>query len=399
MSIPHNSDFHHGLLGRRDAHTVAFFVRMLFSCLVDADFLDTEQFMSPGRTAERPTWPADVIARMEQALDAHMTSVEPEPTALNIERARVRESCLAAADGRPGLFSLTVPTGGGKTLSSLAFALRHARLHGLRRVIYVIPFTSIIEQNAAVFREVFRSAGHELADPVVEHHSSLDAGTETAASRLAAENWEAPLVVTTSVQFYESLFAARTSLCRKLHNLAKSIIILDEAQTLPVDYLEPCLLVLRELTTHYGSTVVLCTATQPAIQRRDDFSIGLDDVQEIIPDHRQLYANLKRVTVEDLGRVEDKPLSEQITQNDQVLCIVNSAGSSSPRFSTPRGLRASSCRSGSWAVPRSPSTFATCSSGRSRFEVRSPAISRTSGGRSIRSRPDDCDRSSTARCH
>ena len=143
------------------------------------------------------------------------------------------------------------------------------------------------------------------------------------ASRLATENWNAPLVVTTSVQFYESLFAARTSRCRKLHNLTKAVVILDEAQTLPVDYLEPCLRVLRELTTHYGSTVVLCTATQPAIQRRDDFSIGLDDVQEIIPDHRQLYANLKRVIVEDLGQVKDARLSERIIENQQVLCIVN----------------------------------------------------------------------------
>ena len=316
-------DFVAGALERREAHSIAFFVRMLFSCLVDADFLDTEEFMSPARTAERPTWPPDILSRMERSLDAHMAGIACEPIPVNIERGQVRESCLAAAEGRPGLFSLTVPTGGGKTLSSLAFALRHARLHGLRRVIYVIPFTSIIEQNAAVFREVFRSLDHETLDPVIEHHSNLDAGEETVASRLATENWDAPLVVTTSVQFYESLFGARSSRCRKLHNLSKAVIILDEAQTLPVDYLEPCLRVLRELTTNYGSTVVLCTATQPAVQRRDDFPIGLADVQEIIPDHRQLYASLKRVTVEDLGQVKDAPLSERIVENEQVLCIVN----------------------------------------------------------------------------
>lgn len=317
-------EFVSAALGHRDAFSIAFFVRMLFSCLVDADFLDTEQFMNPEQAGQRSIWPPDVLERMESALNAHMEALNEHPsTPVNIERAKVRRSCLQAAEDRPGLFSLTVPTGGGKTLSSLAFALRHARLHGLRRVIYVIPFTSIVEQNAEVFRTAMRSLGDGVPDPVIEHHSNLDAGAETVASRLSTENWDAPLVVTTSVQFYESLFAARTSRCRKLHNLSKAVIILDEAQTLPVDYLEPCLRVLRELTTNYGSTVVLCTATQPAIQRRDDFPIGLADVQEIIPDHRRLYASLKRVTVEDLGPLKDIPLSKRIAQNEQVLCIVN----------------------------------------------------------------------------
>ena len=152
--------------------------------------------------------------------------------------------------------------------------MRHALAHGLQRVIYVIPFTSIIEQNADVFRRVFAPLT-DIPEPVVEHHSAIDVGSETAASRLAAENWDAPLVVTTSVQFYESLFASRVSRCRKLHNLARSVVILDEVQKLPVSYLHPCLLALRELSESYSSSVVLCTATQPAVERREDFASGL----------------------------------------------------------------------------------------------------------------------------
>ena len=194
-------------LGRHDAFSVAFFVRMVFSCLVDADFLDTERFMNPAQAAARPSWPADVLTHMEASLDAHMTKVTSGATPVNVERAKVREDCLAAAVKCPGLFSLTVPTGGGKTLSSLAFALRHAQRHSLRRVVYVVPFTTITEQTAEQFRHVMRPLGD--SDPVIEHHSNLDAGSETTASRLATENWDAPLVVTTSVQFYDSPYGAK----------------------------------------------------------------------------------------------------------------------------------------------------------------------------------------------
>ena len=320
LSLP---DFVAAALGRRDPCSIGFFVRMIFSCLVDADFLDTEQFMNPAQAKARPSWPADVLERMEGALTRHIGALDSESSPVNIERAKVRQDCLVAAEQTPGLFSMTVPTGGGKTLSSLAFALRHAQLHRLRRVIYVIPFTSIIEQTADVFRAAMRSLEDQVPDPVIEHHSNLDVEKETVSSRLAAENWDAPLVVTTSVQFYESLFAAQASRCRKLHNLAKAVIILDEVQTLPVDYLDPCLQAVRELATNYGATVVLCTATQPALQRRDDFPIGLDQVREIVPDHAALYERLKRVTVEDLGKVDDSSLSQQLARVRQVLCIVN----------------------------------------------------------------------------
>ena len=316
-------DFVAAALGHRDPFSIAFFVRMVFSCLVDADFLDTEKFMNREQAEARQSWPSDVLEGMETALTGYLRELGSQATHVNIERAKVRQSCLVAAELTPGLFSLTVPTGGGKTLSSLAFALRHAQMHHLRRVIYVIPFTSIIEQTAEVFRAAMRSLGDHVPDPVIEHHSNLDVGKETVASRLATENWDALLVVTTSVQFYESLFAAKTSRCRKLHNLAKTVIILDEVQTLPVDYLEPCLRAVRELATHYGATVVLCTATQPALQRRDDFRIGLDGVRELVPDYTELYERLKRVTVEDLGKVDDVSLSQQIRRYEQALCIVN----------------------------------------------------------------------------
>jgi CRISPR-associated endonuclease/helicase Cas3 len=314
-------------LGHKDgAFAISFFVRMVFSCLVDADFLDTERFMRPERAAARPIWPDHILQTMMAALSEHAECLEKEAddTSVNRQREAVRQACLNAAEREPGLFSLTVPTGGGKTLSSLAFALGHAVRYGLRRVVYVIPFTSIIEQNADVFRRVMAPLVEaDLPDPVLEHHSNLDVGKETLTSRLAAEDWDAPLVVTTSVQLYESLFANRTSRCRKLHNIARSVIILDEAQTLPVDFLNPCLRVLHELCESYGASVVLCTATQPAVHRRDGFSIGLEGVREIIPDPQKLYLSLQRVEVEDIGKQDDALLGDRLRREEQVLCIVN----------------------------------------------------------------------------
>ncbi len=310
---PHGSDF-----------SFAFFTRMLFSCLVDADFLDTEAFLNGAQAAARPVWPPGTFAKMEEVLASFIGGIGQPMGLVDRQRAEVRAACVAAATGRQGLFSLTVPTGGGKTLSSLAFALRHAVRHDLRRIVYVVPFTTIIEQNADVFRRVVRplvEAG--LTDPVLEHHSSIDAGAETLESRLACENWDAPLVVTTAVQFFESLFANRTSRCRKLHNLTRSVIILDEAQKIPVQYLAPCLSALRELAANYRATVVLCTATQPAIHYREEFPIGLEGVREIVPDPPSLYLALKRVEVENLGAQSDDELVGRLRGHHQVLCVVN----------------------------------------------------------------------------
>lgn len=309
---------------KKDAFSVAFFIRMIFSCLVDADFLDTENFMNPQQACLREDWPEKVLDQMDVALTEFVRQLDPEDTLVNRQRALVREACLRAAKQVPGLFSLSVPTGGGKTLASLAFALRHAIRNGLQRIVYVIPLTSIIEQNADVFREALRSVTDRLGrDVVLEHHSNLDPEKETTTNRLAAENWNAPLIVTTSVQFYESLFANKTSRCRKLHRLARSVIILDEAQTLPVDYLKPCLRTLQELTTNYGASIVICTATQPAIEKSESFEIGLPTPFKIISNPVELYNKLQRVCIEDIGSQTDGELCGRILAEPKVLCIVN----------------------------------------------------------------------------
>jgi CRISPR-associated endonuclease/helicase Cas3 len=294
---------------------------------VDADFLDTEQFMSPDKTALRGQYPA--LAELEPRFEAYMTvlAARADDTPVNRIRALVLDCCRNAAERTPGLFSLTVPTGGGKTLASLAFALRHARHHGKRRIFYVIPYTSIIEQTADVFRGVFGE------DAVLEHHSNLDSEQETPRSRLACENWDSSLIVTTNVQFFESLFAARPSRTRKLHNIINSVVILDEAQLLPPEFLTPILGAIRELSRHYGVSFVLCTATQPALASRRSFDFafdGLDDVREIVGDPaavRELHAQLRRVEValpEDLQAPTSwEALAAELEIFPRALCIVD----------------------------------------------------------------------------
>lgn len=316
-------------LAKGDPFRVAMFVRMLFSCLIDADRLDTELFAESGTSDMRPEWPADTLERLEVLLGAYIDGLPNDETAVGRVRREVRDACLRAAEREPGIFSLTVPTGGGKTLSSLAFALRHAVAHGLGRIIYVAPFTTIIEQNAGVFRDALEPFLSETGlDPVLEHHSNVDRSDPdddlgTLVSELAAENWDAPVIVTTSVQFYESLFANRTSRCRKVHRMARSVIILDEVQTLPVGYLHPCLSALSELAMGYGASIVLCTATQPAIHVRKDFPIGIEGVREIIENPPDLYRALKRVEIEEIGPLVDDALASQLLEEERVLCIVN----------------------------------------------------------------------------
>lgn len=311
----------------------ALWVRMLFSCLVDADFLDTEAYFDAGKPTHRSGFPT--LADMQNAFDQHMAAkaASATPTLVNALRADILRQCRAKAVlEEPGFFSLTVPTGGGKTLSSLAFALEHAKTHGQRRIIYAIPYTSIIEQTAEVFRGVFAALGDEV---LIEHHSQAEASSsdqETARSRLACDNWDAPLVVTTNVQLFESLFAAKTSRCRKLHNLVASVIVLDEAQQLPPAFLNPILGALKLLVKHYGVTVVLCTATQPALARTHYFDPsrnvgGLDNVREITDDPDHLYRQLDRVQVE-LPPDWDTPtqwadVAERVKQEDCALTIVN----------------------------------------------------------------------------
>lgn len=309
--------------------SVQFLIRMLFSCLVDADFLCTERFMKNGHLRETPSTAS--ISGLCESLERTIARFYPPHTSLNQKRCEVLDDCLRAAREEPGVFSLTVPTGGGKTYAAMRFALNHARQHGMRRVIVAEPYTSIIEQNAQVYRDALG------IDNVLEHHADFDfeapytrvndmtgdadAATKAAQMRLAAENWDMPIVVTTNVRLFESVFANRTSACRKLHNIAGSVIVLDEAQTIPTDYLIPCIRVLVELVRFYGCSVVLCTATQPAL---DGYFNGYDmPVREIVRDTSSLFSALRRVMYEYIGSVSNTELAQRIVSDEQCLCVVN----------------------------------------------------------------------------
>ncbi len=305
----------------RGGFTMAFWVRMLFSCLVDADFLDTEAFMRgthPPRGSNVTT--DELLARLEDYISPWWDA----KSELNRTRCDILRACMDAGTAQvPGLFTLTVPTGGGKTISSLAFALRHAKAHGKKRIVYVIPYTSIIEQTADTFRKVLGE------DTVLEHHSNVDFGDDESGQpdpekerkKLASENWDLPVVVTTAVQFFESLFANKPSRCRKLHNLADSVIIFDEAQTIPLPYLLPCVRAIAELTANYGASCVLCTATQPALGPM--FTAIAPELvpREIAPEiPTQVF---QRVRYEHLGQLSDEDLAQRLNSHEQVLCIVS----------------------------------------------------------------------------
>ena len=304
----------------RDGFACAFLVRMLFSCLTDADFLSTEAFMNPAKSTHRMVESPKMV-QLAEHLQKYLERFSSPNTPVQRRRQEIVRDCLHATTQRPGFFSLTVPTGGGKTLSSLAFALNHAAQHNLRRVICAIPFTSIIEQNAQAYREVFEALGEDV---VLEHHASLDPEEpRVMASRLAAENWDAPLIVTTNVQLFETLFANRPGRCRKLHNIARSVIVLDEVQTLPVSLLKPSLAALQTLVVYHGCTVLLSTATQPALLKREAFDIGLTGVREIVSNPQELYTTLKRVAVRDAGQLSLEEVVTRLAQEEQSLVIVN----------------------------------------------------------------------------
>ncbi|MBI2094695.1 MAG: CRISPR-associated helicase Cas3' [Candidatus Omnitrophica bacterium] len=314
------------------AFRLSVFIRMIFSALVDADFLDTEEFAGAEKCSWRKGYPG--LLTLNQRLETYLERFSGHSNGHPVTRIRmeVLGHCREAYDWPSGLFSLTVPTGGGKTLSSLSFAMRHALKYGKKRIIYVIPYTSIIEQNAAVFREALGD------DAVLEHHSNFEPEEEDHRSRLASENWDAPIVVTTNVQFFESLFACRTSQCRKLHNIANSVVILDEAQMLPTELLKPCLEILKELSNVYKTSIVLCTATQPALSTTETFKNGLDGVREIIPNPGELYDTMKRVEIKNLSTITDDDLVKKVVSCDQVLCIVNTRRHARVVFEKMRAL-------------------------------------------------------------
>ena len=311
-------------------------LRFLFSCLVDADFLDTEAFMNGYADADtaqaaglRPKFPGlDELHRRYEQYMSQLNEKSDKDSFLNQERHAILQQCFSAAETNRTLFSLTVPTGGGKTLASLGFALKHALKFGKKRIIYAIPFTSIIEQNADVFRKALGD------DAVLEHHSNLEVADnkETAKTRLATENWDAPLIVTTNVQLFESLFAAKTSRCRKIHNIADSVVILDEAQQLPRDFQKPITDMMRVLARDYGVTFVLCTATQPELGKNIDafgrtILEGLPDVREIVADKIALSEKLRRVCIKmplPNGEAQSwQEIADEIAMRPCVLAVVN----------------------------------------------------------------------------
>ena len=305
-----------------------FYTRMLFSCLVDADYLDTEAFMQQDKQPENMRGQRVLIKELFACVDRHITPwLEHPKNEINAKRSEILRDCLEAAKGTPGLYSLTVPTGGGKTVSSLAFAMKHAAENGMKRVIYVIPYTSIIEQNAKVFREILGD------ENVIEHHSGIQVDEDNNSAMeenegfhrkmLATENWDAPVIVTTAVQFFDSLFSNKPSKCRKLHNIADSVIIFDEAQMIPLAYLRPCVCAIGELVRHYHATAVLCTATQPSLNDMfSDYHKTLA-VREICRDVAALQAFFRRVHFEDAGQMGLDSIADAMARQNQVLCIVN----------------------------------------------------------------------------
>lgn len=300
----------------------AFYIRMLYSCLVDADFLDTETFME-GAAAPRGSY--DNIPTLFQRLKDHIAPWLSPKNALNQKRCEILQRCLTAGKEQPsGLYTLTVPTGGGKTISSLAFALAHAEEQKKARVIYVIPYTSIIDQTAQVFRQVL---GEEN---VLEHHSGADFSAKDDQvspalyrKALAAENWDAPVIVTTAVQFFESLYSSRPARCRKLHNIANSVVIFDEAQTLPIQHLRPCVEAIGQLVQHYRVTAVLCTATQPALQPLFAELAPSLYIQEICPNTQALYQFFRRTTLCLADTMTEEALACCLNRQPQTLCVVN----------------------------------------------------------------------------
>ena len=291
------------------------FIRMLYSCLVDADFLDTEAFMKNGETGRNSGESMEILQnKLINYVSEWLKNTDTDT--INGRRTEILNYCIKEGKQPEGIFRLTVPTGGGKTIASLAFAMEHAVKYQKDRIIYVIPYTSIIEQNAQIFREIL---GEEN---VLENHCNVEyeGSEEFKPMQLASENWDKPVIVTTNVQFFESLFANKSSKCRKIHNIANSVIILDEAQMLPLDYLKPCIAMLQELVDSYSASVVLCTATQPAL---DSFFSNKEAIKELCPRMEDQFRFFKRVNYQNLGKIRQEDLLERLKNEKNALCIVN----------------------------------------------------------------------------
>lgn len=312
------------ILQPRDFHHIE---RILYSCLVDADYLDTERFMQPAEFSLRGSKAS--LTELLPRLNTYLASFGEPKTDVNKIRCKVQRICQDKANDAPGFYSLTVPTGGGKTLSSLVWAMTHAVRHGKKRIIIAIPYTSIIVQTAAILRNIF---GEEN---VLEHHSNVTVDDAkdmevTRKLKLSTENWDYPIIVTTNVQLFESMMANRSSECRKLHNISNSVLILDEAQTLPTDFLQPIVDSLDTYQRLFGTSVLFTTASQPVLEGIHQGTnpgvglTGLRHIEEIIPKEWNLHDQLRRVELDinDTPRTYDE-IADMLIQHDRVLCIVN----------------------------------------------------------------------------
>lgn len=299
-------------LNKYGGFSISFLIRMLYSALVDADYLDTEYFMNNGSIDRCITYDFDSYKlKLDKAL-----SILSKEGVINEKRNEILNICINKSQGEKGIYTLTVPTGGGKTLSSMAFAINHLLKNNMNRIIYVIPYTSIIEQNAKIFKDLLGT------NVVLEHHSNFDL-TEHTKLKLSSENWDIPIIVTTNVQFFESLFANKPLKCRKLHNIANSVIIFDEVQMLPEEYLTPCIKAISELVYNCNSTAVFCSATQPAIT-----SLLAENIiyKEICDNTDDLYKTFKRTNIIFRGLLNMDNLSNELSDLNQCLCVVNTRG-------------------------------------------------------------------------
>ena len=318
--------FKQNRLKQQDFHHI---IRMLFSCLVDADSLDTEAFMQPEQAQIRGHHMSiqDLLNTLEEYL--HNLKIKSPDTEVNRVRNYVQEQCIKESKGASGFYSLTVPTGGGKTLASVLWALHHATKNNLQHIIIAIPYTSIVVQTATTLKKIF---GEEN---VLEHHSNvLPEKIENIKMRekfqLAVENWNYPIVVTTNVQLFESLFSNRRSDCRKLHNIVKSVIILDEVQTLPLGFYKPIVNTLDTLQRVFGTSVLFTTASQPILSGKIEGTNpkasfdALQSVHEIIPAGARLHDKLRRVELQFMKEVKTyNDIATELKKYQRVLCIVN----------------------------------------------------------------------------
>ena len=305
--------------------SIQMLIRFLFSSLVDGDRLDAQRF-SEGENSIVNQKKYISLDKMLNVFNEFMESKRLENNnRINLLRNKIFDECVNKSTGDTGFYSLCVPTGGGKTLSSLAFALNHAKKHGHDRIIYSLPFTSIIEQNAKVYSDIFG------LDNVLEHHCNFSFSNELDENgysekqlkyKLSTENWDMPLIVTTNVQLFESMYSSKPSSVRKLHNIYNSIIVLDEAQVIPNEYLKPCMMALQELVKNYNCTVLICTATQPEFQKNDLISKEFK-ITEIIDNTYELFESLKRVDGEFIGVQTVEDICKKIDSYNQVLLIVN----------------------------------------------------------------------------